>query len=258
MSKNSGALIKADFEQRIFAYFIDFICICVVMTPVIASIFFKDFGLEKGMNFFIKPIIIISSFLLLQTFKDVIAGISPGKWIMGLSVRNNDNLNVKPPIWKLIVRNIPLIIYPVDMFYILTGKEQVRLGDKIAKTVVVKKEGEKVKVIPIIVIAVIFVSVLSFFVDFPMFSLKNNIAHKKAVEQLTQNRELIEYTGGIKEIKEAKSGSVNPKEKFAMFRMDIKGVKKDVKIQVFMEAESDSLWYITRIFIPDEEKVLFE
>ncbi len=258
MSKNNRSYLKAGFEQRILAYFIDFFCICAVMTPLITSIFFKDFGLEKGMNFFIKPIIIFSSFFLLQTLKDVIAGISPGKWIMGLSVKNNDNPNVKPPLWKLILRNIPLIIYPVDMFYILTGKEQVRLGDKIAKTVVVRREGAKVKVIPLIVMVVLFIGAISFFFDSSMFSLKNNIAHKAAVEQLAQNEELIEYTGGIKEIKPAKSGSVNSLEKFARFWIDIKGNQRDVKIQVFMEAESDSVWYITRIFIPDEDKVLFE
>ena len=68
-------------------------------------------------------------------FKDIINGQSIGKRIM--RIRVVDLNGKKPSLFKLVIRNITIFIWPVEALLVLLDKQ--RLGDRLAKTKVVDK-----------------------------------------------------------------------------------------------------------------------
>ena len=81
----------------------------------------------------------------LYFLKDAIKGISIGKWIMGIMVRDAVNVDNIPSIGRLFLRNLLVIIWPIEFFILATNDEKKRLGDKIAKTTVVKNPTRRKK-----------------------------------------------------------------------------------------------------------------
>jgi hypothetical protein len=52
-------------------------------------------------------------FWLFYLLKDSIKGISPGKYLLGLAVRDNANYATTPRLAKLFARNLPLLLSPL-------------------------------------------------------------------------------------------------------------------------------------------------
>lgn len=72
---------------------------------------------------------------LYMLFRDSIGGQSLGKRLLGLKVihHNND----QPATWRSsLLRNLTLLVLPIDVLFAL-GDERQRLGDRLAKTIVV-------------------------------------------------------------------------------------------------------------------------
>lgn len=128
--------------RRIFAWIIDWnlsgvptIVYVLLFSEYFARPSLQNAGLVLGLLFFVMlfPVILV--------FRDVIfAGRSIGKRIFGLHIidkRTNEPVSVG----KRIIRNLFFFIYPVDGIILLATKESI--GDKIAKTIVVKKDKEK-------------------------------------------------------------------------------------------------------------------
>src|SRR5688500_12026841 len=75
---------------------------------------------------------------LLYFAKDSIQGISIGKWIMGIMVRDQMNPNEIPSFGRLLIRNLFIIIWPVEFIVLAANPDKKRLGDTVVKTIVVK------------------------------------------------------------------------------------------------------------------------
>ena len=57
---------------------------------------------------------------------------------MGIMVRDENNQNEIPSIGRLFLRNLFIIIWPVEDIVLATSDQKKRPGDNVAKTVVVK------------------------------------------------------------------------------------------------------------------------
>ncbi|RAV20733.1 hypothetical protein DQG23_14605 [Paenibacillus contaminans] len=68
--------------------------------------------------------------------KDIYKGRSFGKRLLGIGVRDLDNDSVTPGAFRLLVRNVTIILWPIEIFLLVVS--QRRLGDIIAKTNVKK------------------------------------------------------------------------------------------------------------------------
>ena len=116
--------------KRILAFLIDHIIICFAFVMLgMVQVFVKtDFELFWNLYY-----IFLLAFMFIYFFKDVINGQSIGKRIMKIKVVDlNGN---KPSLFNLIIRNITIIIWPVEALLVLLDKE--RLGDRLAKTKIV-------------------------------------------------------------------------------------------------------------------------
>ena len=118
--------------KRILAFLIDHLIICFAFVFLgMVEMFVKtDFELFWKLYY-----IFLLAFMLIYFLKDVINGQSIGKRIMKIKVVDlNEN---KPSLFNLIVRNITILIWPVEAIFVLLDKE--RLGDRLAKTKVIDK-----------------------------------------------------------------------------------------------------------------------
>jgi uncharacterized RDD family membrane protein YckC len=68
--------------------------------------------------------------------KDLFGGRSFGKRFFRLAVRDANNLNNTPTKSRLFIRNITLLIWPLEFIYYLINNK--RIGDLIAKTQVIR------------------------------------------------------------------------------------------------------------------------
>lgn len=126
-------LQSASMIRRFAAFCIDHMLIGLSMVFVI--LFGMDF--EKGnMDDFMRIAMIAILFgILLTTVKDCVNGVSPGRWLLRLTVRNVGNHNEIPAIEKLMLRNVFTVIWPLELLFLLFGGR--RIGDIAAETDVV-------------------------------------------------------------------------------------------------------------------------
>jgi hypothetical protein len=74
----------------------------------------------------------------LVILRDSLGGRSLGKWITGLTLRRLDDLTRKPGLPALWLRNVPLVLLPVEGALVLLDRQCRRLGDRLAGTVAVQ------------------------------------------------------------------------------------------------------------------------
>ncbi|NIK69526.1 putative RDD family membrane protein YckC [Paenibacillus sp. BK720] len=122
-------------RNRLLAFFIDYILVLLIFVPI--SILINLNSTEENSN---RPFEIFYPLLFLVLFvfynRDLIDGRSIGKRIVGIGVRDQSNVQHTPGIIRLFFRNVPLILWPLELlFFIITGR---RLGDRLLKTKVVE------------------------------------------------------------------------------------------------------------------------
>ena len=126
--------MKSILYKRILAFFIDFIPLCVVFTLILNFVMEKtEKSLLELTNNGVYYAVLLSVGLL-SMLKDIFNGASIGKRIVKIKVV--DENNQKPSIGKLILRNLTLVIWPLEFYFLLNNK--IKIGDRITKTQVVE------------------------------------------------------------------------------------------------------------------------
>ena len=120
-------------RKRIIAFLID--CIIIVSPCIFFSIiyvFFGNFISKLKFKNVIYVLYLISMFFCYIGLlgKDVISKRSVGKRIVNIKILSLDG--TKPNYFQLIIRNIFMLIWPIEALMLLL--DQPRLGDRIAKT----------------------------------------------------------------------------------------------------------------------------
>ncbi|WP_407557234.1 RDD family protein [Winogradskyella sp. 4-2091] len=234
-------------KRRIAAFLVDHF----VMTFLIVSITFLALGPDYLNEPDFSKITAVMLTTLLLGFavyfgKDSIKGISIGKWIFGIMVRDEDNPEVVPSIGKLFFRNIFIIIWPVEFIVLATSNEKKRLGDKVAKTIVVKNPKKPAKLPRILTLVGAGLIFITFMILFVGAAMKNSDAYKVAVENIEQNERIIEETGGIKGYGMMPSGSINITNGFgeAQLSITVLGNENDVNVGVYLTKQPNGDWQL--------------
>ena len=142
---------KASRRRRYFALYIDWIIACMIAVP-----FLSFLPLEQDPNEYYIIGIFLTSILFI--FKDCLLGMSFGKCLLGIAVRDSIDYNKTPVVYRLILRNVSLLflplLWPIEFIAILLGNEKRRIGDRIAKTDVIYLGTLENKCISIIMTAI--------------------------------------------------------------------------------------------------------
>lgn len=243
-------LILSSRKRRIVAFLIDHF----TMTFLIVGIVFLSLGTnfmdENNFNNLatkMLPTMIIG--FLLYFAKDSIKGISLGKWIMGIMIRDENNPTDIPSFGRLFIRNLFIIIWPIEFIVLATSEKKTRLGDKAVKTIVVKNPNKPKKLPRISAIAGIGVSYFLFIFLFVGSTMKNSDAYKVAVMEIESNKEILKETGGITGYGLMPTGNVNITNGIgeAQLKITVLGNENDLIISAYLTKEPNGVWNLIEL-----------
>ena len=232
-------------KTRIAAFIIDYSVLTFLMVSIVFLALGPNFMDENNMGKMTTTMlaVMLPGFFLFFA-KDSIKGISVGKWMMGIMVRDEKSPNEIPSFGTLLARNLFLIIWPVEFIVLATSQEKKRLGDKIAKTIVVKNPNKPKKMPRILSLAGVGIAFFAFTFLFAGTVMKNSNAYKVAVKEIGQNKEIQNETGGIKGYGMMPIGSINISNGQGQAQLEIKvlGNKKDLNVSTYLVKEPHGEW----------------
>lgn len=239
--------IKSSRKRRIAAFLIDHF----VITFLIVTILFLFFGedLINGNNRRQIIPILLSALIpgfILYFAKDSYQGISIGKWIMGIMVRDENCLNKVPTFGRLFLRNLFLIIWPIEFIILAINEQKKRLGDKVAKTVVLKnpiKYSKASRIMALISVVMLFFVFVFLTVGSTM---KNSDAYKTAIEEIEKNEQLKTEIGTIVNYGMIPSGNIKTENGYGQALLEIKviGEKGTIPVTVYLEKGQLGQWQL--------------
>ena len=165
---------KADFGKRLIAYFIDYILIGLLMSVILLA-FVVDYNQDFGAFITKFAVFIIAAFIVYGA-KDFINGASVGKRIIGLGVKDAQG-NV-PPFYKLFLRNIFTMIWPLELIVLLVSKSHRKIGDMMMNTDVYVTSHKRKATTVIITVLLIFALGLLCFVSLIETAIKGDDSYK--------------------------------------------------------------------------------
>ncbi|WP_432663681.1 RDD family protein [Wukongibacter baidiensis] len=259
--------------ERLISFLLDHLIVCVLfMIGIIGIISIFDVTSDEASWIFGIPLFL--GIPLIYGLKDIFNGRSIGKRAFSLGVRCVENPDEVPDKWRLFLRNITIVIWPIEFFIIIFNSKGMRLGDMLAKTIVVKLEKESgeynealeefkakyentkpinnKKVIKIIVvIVVIFVIMTTILISGIFGILKNSGAYKATITQIENDQEVALEVGEIKGYGVFPSGSISTSDGYgkAEFVIKVKGEKRDIKVKSKLHKVPNSEWKIDEYYI---------
>lgn len=239
--------IKSSRKRRIAAFLIDHFVITFLMVTIL-YLFSGDVIMDGDNPEQIIPLllsVLIPGFIL-YFGKDSYQGISVGKWIMGIMVRDENDFNKVPSIGRLFLRNLFLIIWPIEFIVLAISEQKRRLGDTVAKTVVLRNSAKSSKALRIIAM----ISVVMMFSVFMFFivggTMKKSDAYKTAIVEIEKNEQLKTETGTIVDYGMIPSGSIKVGDGYGEALLEIKviGEKETIPVVVYLEKDMSGKWQL--------------
>lgn len=239
--------LKSSRKRRIVAFLIDHFVMTFLMVTMVFIAHPNVMNEMSKMRTNMLPIMIFG--FVLYFAKDSIKGISIGKWIMEIMVRDENNQNKIPSFGHLFLRNLFIPIFPIEFIVLATNKQKKRLGDIVAKTVVVKNPNKPAKFPRILAL----IGVGAIFLFFALLAgssvIKNSDAYKIAVIEIEKNEQILTETGGIKGYGMIPAGSINITNGQGEAQLEIKvlGNKSNLNVRVYLKKEPNGEWELVEI-----------
>src|SRR5688572_7466905 len=186
-------------RARIAAFIIDH----VVLTFAMVSTIFLSLGPsfmdedDAGKMTLTMLAVMIPGFLFYFA-KDTVRGVSAGKWIMGIMVRDANHPNDIPSFIRLVTRNLFVIIWPIEFIVFASNQEKRRLGDKVASTMVVDNPDKPKRLPRVLALVGVGIVFFAFIFLFTGSVMKNSDAYKVAIQEIEMDEKILSETGGIK------------------------------------------------------------
>ncbi|WLD92576.1 RDD family protein [Alkalihalobacillus sp. AL-G] len=237
--------------SRVFAFLIDHVIISfIIVIPFVFYMMNQD-NSESGIVLTVFWIAMFFAFIF-YSLKDVVKGVSIGKWIFGLGVRDEDNLKTIPPLTKLILRNLTIVIWPIEFVVLAARSNKQRLGDRLAKTAVVKvREVSAIKKIIAVLLTIILLAVIMFVSIAFMF--KGTDSYQTAENYIEDSSQIIRETGGIEGFGFLPAGSIQITNGYgeAYFTIKVKGEEKDIYVDIYLTKKPRNEWDVQEIHYSD-------
>ncbi|MDR2903788.1 MAG: RDD family protein [Clostridiales bacterium] len=246
-NERTNGMDKAAIGTRVSAFVIDHILLSMLVTlPSILLIFkaVEDASSQVSALLTLFPLLMLAGFAL-YIAKDIIRGRSLGKLMLGIGVRNSEDPSEIPPVHKLFLRNIFLVIWPVELLVLLLSRDHKKLGDRIAGTDIycVKKPNVCLLIVAGILAMVLFVTVLFF----GIFSiLKNDASYKTAIGYIESNPAIADVAGEIEGYGFLPMGSIQYVNGYseASYTITVDGSKEDIVVAIQLEKKPIGDWEI--------------
>jgi hypothetical protein len=207
-----------------------------------------------------KPVISVSFLLIVSTviltllflMRDSTKGISPGKYLLGLAVRNNGNYSITSSSTKLFIRNVPLFLWPLEVLVLIFNSQKRRIGDLLTGAAVVRVRPTKT--LYVWVAAVFLIGSLVITPLFAaIFSIKNSTAYQTAIWFLASNEKVKEQIGEVRNFGAFPGGEIQFKNGYghAVLNITVYGLKGSVSAQVLLIKEPEQMWEVRDLRLKD-------
>ncbi len=241
---------KSSRKRRIAAISIDHFVVTFIMVSLIFTVLGPNFIDESNPSKMktVMLAVMIPGFVL-SFAKDSIKGISVGKWIMGIMVRDEDDINKIPSFGRLFLRNLLIIIWPIEFIVLATNTKKKRLGDMVANTAVVTNKEKPTRTPRILTLAGVAVLFSAFVFLFVGSAMKHSDAYKIAIREIEKNNQILSETGGINGYGMLPSGSVSSSngQGQAQFEIKVLGKTKDITVSVYLEKGQNGQWELIHL-----------
>jgi uncharacterized RDD family membrane protein YckC len=199
-------------------------------------------GPEQAMSVLLPGLAII---MIVYVMKDSVRGISPGRFFLGIAVRDSSDPGQCPGILRLTLRNLFIAIWPVEFFVLAFSRQKRRLGDRFARTVVIRHD-----VLPVwkrrlafagfaVVFCVLFLAGIS-------LSIRNSAAYDFATAHIESSPEIEEQIGEIVGYSWFPTGKVSTRNGYgeAVLKIRVNGVKGSLVAGIAMYKEPGGEWQL--------------
>ncbi len=232
----------ADTGRRIAAFFIDYFLFTFLLMGAMFMFIGSAFGgpsSPSGIMASMGSAWVVFGVGFLCYFAKDILGASPGKWAMGVMVRSAQNPAEEAPKSKLFLRNISIMLWPVEFIVLLNNKQGQRLGDQWFDTVVVEnpnKPKRLVRISPLILVAVGLIITMIIGIGSIM---KDTDAYKTAISHIEKNEQVLTATGGITGYGFMPAGNINITNGYgtAQLVITVKGNTNDIQVYTHLEKQ---------------------
>ncbi len=248
-------------KRRIAAFIIDhylMVFFLGFMAMVALGTELKSPG--DGTHFILILCCVLIPGMLLYFCKDAVKGISIGKWVMGIMVRDESNPAQVPSFRRLLLRNLTLIIWPIEFLVLALSGEKKRWGDSLAHTVVLKNPIKAPRTKRALVLAGTFVVLFAGLFFIVMYSMKNSDAYKMALQEVSANEQVLTKTGGIVSYGVFPKGNIHLSMGYgeANFTVKVTGKEENMDVLIYLEKQPDTPWKIVEMQDEDGTDLLAE
>lgn len=238
---------SASRRRRFFAMTIDCFILMVVIV-VSAVVFARPYLIASPWieGFWKMVAIMMGISLILFVCKDSFDGISIGRLALGIVVRDKDKPSVSPGFWRMVLRNLMLLVWPVEAILLAFKSDRRRLGDHLTRTTVVHNSVRSIRLVRMAMIAVVMGSVAGFFLITGNTFIMQSDAYHKAVDYLNRDSQMQQITGGILHFGYFSTGTIviNDGIGHASINIYVDGQSTDVTVEVTLNRLADGQWQV--------------
>ena len=258
MSNPGPPTALAPHHLRLFALIVDYLLIITLLKLIDQ--------LALGEHWDLQPVVEdaplfspwwVVGLALLVICKDVFRGRSVGKWLAGIAVAAPPELARAPGLKRSILRNLTLLLLPVDALFLFMDAHGRRLGDRLAGTIVVIPAHVPHLMRRLTAMAILFLAVmLASFLAAP-WNMKRSAAYQTAYRQAAEHPRVIQAVG-----EPARPGS-SPKFRLtlearggaAQLTFEVEGARGMREVEVMLKMEnSPRRWALEslRVLSPED------
>ena len=184
--------------------------------------------------------------------RDSLDGISPGKWFLGIAVRDNADRTQCPGILRLFIRNLLVPLWIIEAPMILFSSGRRRLGDHLAGTAVVEEARGAAWVRSLVLIAVM-VPLVGANIAATHNHIVSSAAYKEAVQVVRSDSEIRDRVGEIVQLGDSPQGNVEVEQGYgrAVVILAVLGERDSIETVVTLEKLPESSWRVNDMSILD-------
>ncbi|PZX19453.1 RDD family protein [Breznakibacter xylanolyticus] len=233
--------------RRVAAFLLDLFILALVLM-LLAMIFMDSLvRLVPGSSLFSWVWLLVAMGAIgMFLCRDAFDGVSIGRFASGIVVRDVFIPHRSPGTFRLMLRNLFALLWPLDLLWVVMRRDGRRLGDRFARTVVLYSSQRAMRLVRLGLAAVVVLSVFSFFLVTPETFLMRSEPYAVASAFLKSDAQIDEIAGGVKQLGWFASGQLSVVDGIgqAKVRMLVDGDRRDVMVDVRLCRDVKGNWEV--------------
>ena len=182
----------APHHQRLFAMIVDYLLVVGALNMAQKFLLGADWDLNPSSSSW-RFMLVPGAFLLV--FKDILGGVSPGRWITGIAVVLASDPESPPPWTRLALRNLFLILLPLEAVWVFFDPFYRRWGDRVAGTVVVTPNRIAPYTRRLLGLTILFLATMLIIFGLEYWNVSRSAAYRTALEAAAVHPKVIAVAG---------------------------------------------------------------